>query len=164
MALALHFSGRSPSPPLPANDYLIQSKGEAGMIETTWPSDRPMSVREYFSSFPALVREKSGSVRGSAFVCFVFLWLFVWTVQVCEQELIMSKLYVGNLPADVNEGTLRQLLLDHSVSCATILVKRGGYAFVDCPDQSMADRAIDKLNDIIRRNLARYFHPLLAER
>ncbi|XP_046397144.1 insulin-like growth factor 2 mRNA-binding protein 1 isoform X2 [Ischnura elegans] len=58
----------------------------------------------------------------------------------------MSKLYVGNLPADVTEGTLRQLLLDHSVTCATILVKRGGYAFVDCPDQSMADRAIDKLN------------------
>ena len=58
----------------------------------------------------------------------------------------MSKLYVGNLPADVNEGTLRQLFQDHSLSCTTILVKRGGYAFVDCPDQSTADRAIDKLN------------------
>jgi RNA recognition motif-containing protein len=61
-------------------------------------------------------------------------------------ELIMSKLYVGNLPTDVNEGTLRQLFQDHSLSCTTILVKRGGYAFVECTDQSTADRAIDKLN------------------
>ncbi|XP_021923058.1 insulin-like growth factor 2 mRNA-binding protein 1 isoform X2 [Zootermopsis nevadensis] len=62
------------------------------------------------------------------------------------EKLIMSKLYVGNLPADVNEGTLRQLFQDHSLSCTTILVKHGGYAFVDCTDQSTADRAIDKLN------------------
>lgn len=58
----------------------------------------------------------------------------------------MSKLYVGNLPADVNEGALRQLFTDNSLSCGTILVKRGGYAFVDCADQSTADKAIDKLN------------------
>ncbi|RZF34745.1 hypothetical protein LSTR_LSTR007797 [Laodelphax striatellus] len=58
----------------------------------------------------------------------------------------MSKLYVGNLPADVNEGALRQLFTDNSLSCSSILIKRGGYAFVDCADQSTADRAIDKLN------------------
>ncbi|XP_076233059.1 IGF-II mRNA-binding protein [Calliopsis andreniformis] len=58
----------------------------------------------------------------------------------------MSKLYVGNLPSDCNESALRQLFQDHNLSCTTILVKRGGYAFVDCTDQSVADRAIDKLN------------------
>ncbi|XP_076662921.1 IGF-II mRNA-binding protein isoform X2 [Andrena cerasifolii] len=58
----------------------------------------------------------------------------------------MSKLYVGNLPSDCNESALRQLFQDHNLSCTTILVKRGGYAFVDCADQSVADRAIDKLN------------------
>lgn len=58
----------------------------------------------------------------------------------------MSKLYVGNLPSDCNESTLRQLFQEHSLACTTILVKRGGYAFVDCADQSTADRAIDKLN------------------
>lgn len=58
----------------------------------------------------------------------------------------MSKLYVGNLPSDVNEGNLRQLFQEHNLTCSTILVKRGGYAFVECPDQSAADRAIDKLN------------------
>lgn len=61
-------------------------------------------------------------------------------------ELTMSKLYVGNLSADVSESSLRQLFLDNNISCGAILVKRGGYAFVDCPDQSSADRAIDKLN------------------
>ena len=58
----------------------------------------------------------------------------------------MSKLYVGNLPSDCNESSLRQLFQVHNLSCTTILVKRGGYAFVDCSDQSTADRAIDKLN------------------
>ncbi|XP_064091559.1 insulin-like growth factor 2 mRNA-binding protein 1 isoform X8 [Macrobrachium nipponense] len=59
---------------------------------------------------------------------------------------MMSKLYVGNLPADVNEGTLRQLFLDQGLSATNVLVKRGGYAFVDCPDQSGIDRAIEELN------------------
>lgn len=64
----------------------------------------------------------------------------------------MSKLYVGNLPSDCNESALRQLFQDHNLSCTTILVKRGGYAFVDCTDQSVADRAIDKLNGEFRIN------------
>lgn len=63
-----------------------------------------------------------------------------------EQPATMSKLYVGNLPSDCNESALRQLFQEHSLACTTILVKRGGYAFVDCADQSTADRAIDKLN------------------
>lgn len=58
----------------------------------------------------------------------------------------MSKLYVGNLPSNCNERALRQLFQDHNLSCTTIMVKRGGYAFIDCTDQSVADRAIDKLN------------------
>ncbi|KAK4879287.1 hypothetical protein RN001_007433 [Aquatica leii] len=60
--------------------------------------------------------------------------------------ITMSKLYIGNLPADTNEMILRQLFLEQNLPCTNILVKRGGYAFVDCPDQSSADKAIDKLN------------------
>ncbi|XP_068905295.1 insulin-like growth factor 2 mRNA-binding protein 1 isoform X1 [Tenebrio molitor] len=60
--------------------------------------------------------------------------------------ITMSKLYIGNLPSETNENALRQLFLDQNLSCTNILVKRGGYAFVDCPDQSSADKAIDKLN------------------
>ncbi|CAH1155539.1 unnamed protein product [Phaedon cochleariae] len=60
--------------------------------------------------------------------------------------ITMSKLYVGNLPSETCEKSLRQLFLEQNLSCTNILIKRGGYAFVDCPDQSSADRAIDKLN------------------
>ncbi|KAK5645815.1 hypothetical protein RI129_004279 [Pyrocoelia pectoralis] len=60
--------------------------------------------------------------------------------------ITMSKLYIGNLPADTNEVVLRRLFLEQNLPCTNILVKRGGYAFVDCPDQSSADKAIDKLN------------------
>ncbi|KAK9879625.1 hypothetical protein WA026_006690 [Henosepilachna vigintioctopunctata] len=60
--------------------------------------------------------------------------------------ITMSKLYIGNLPTETNEHDLRQLFLEQNLSCTNILVKRGGYAFVDCADQSSADRAIDKLN------------------
>ncbi|KAF5269249.1 hypothetical protein FQR65_LT02550 [Abscondita terminalis] len=60
--------------------------------------------------------------------------------------ITMSKLYIGNLPTDTNEMILRQLFLEQNLPCTNILVKRGGYAFVDCPDQSSADKAIDKLN------------------
>ncbi|KAG5861414.1 hypothetical protein JTB14_035397 [Gonioctena quinquepunctata] len=60
--------------------------------------------------------------------------------------ITMSKLYVGNLPTETSEIGLRQLFLEQNLSCTNILIKRGGYAFVDCPDQSSADRAIDKLN------------------
>ncbi|KAF7987665.1 hypothetical protein HCN44_003528 [Aphidius gifuensis] len=52
----------------------------------------------------------------------------------------------GNLPSECNEAALRQLFNENNFGCTTILVKRGGYAFVDCADQSTADRAIDKLN------------------
>lgn len=58
----------------------------------------------------------------------------------------MSKLYVGNLPAEANEAGLRQLLQDHGINAASVLIKRGGYAFIDCPEQSAIERAIEKLN------------------
>lgn len=58
----------------------------------------------------------------------------------------MSKLYIGNLPGETSEPSLKQLFVENGLTCSKVLVKRGGYAFVDCPDQSSADKAIDKLN------------------
>ena len=57
----------------------------------------------------------------------------------------MYRLYCGNLDRSVTEETLHGLFEEHGFSTANILVK-GGYAFVDCPDQETADLAIDKLN------------------
>ncbi|XP_045458455.1 insulin-like growth factor 2 mRNA-binding protein 3 [Melitaea cinxia] len=58
----------------------------------------------------------------------------------------MNKLYIGNLPTEADEDSVRQLFMEHNLTVAEISVKRGGYAFVDFPDQSAADRAIDKLH------------------
>ncbi|KAF9419817.1 hypothetical protein HW555_003816 [Spodoptera exigua] len=58
----------------------------------------------------------------------------------------MNKLYIGNLPIDADEAAIRQLFAEQNLTVADISVKRGGYAFVDFPDQSAADRAIDKLH------------------
>ncbi|XP_041987619.1 insulin-like growth factor 2 mRNA-binding protein 2 [Aricia agestis] len=58
----------------------------------------------------------------------------------------MNKLYIGNLPIEADEAAVRQLFAEHNLTAADISVKRGGYAFVDFPDQSAADRAIDKLH------------------
>lgn len=58
----------------------------------------------------------------------------------------MNKLYVGSLPPDAGESSLRQLFAEFGIACGSITIKRPGYAFVDFPDQSSADKAIDKLN------------------
>lgn len=59
----------------------------------------------------------------------------------------MNKLYVGSLPQDANEGTLRELFQEHvGFQPKNVLVKKGGYAFVECQDQQSAERAIGALN------------------
>lgn len=58
-----------------------------------------------------------------------------------------NKLYIGNLPRDVNEGTLREIFESEAgVLPNSILVKKGGYAFVECSDAASAEQAIQKLN------------------
>uniref|UniRef100_A0A2R5LEC5 Putative igf-ii mrna-binding protein imp n=1 Tax=Ornithodoros turicata TaxID=34597 RepID=A0A2R5LEC5_9ACAR len=59
----------------------------------------------------------------------------------------MSKLYIGNLPADVNEGSLRELFHEQTgIVPKSVLVKKGGYAFVECSDQQSVDKVIEALN------------------
>lgn len=77
----------------------------------------------------------------------------------------MNKLYIGNLPIEADEAAVRQLFAEHNLTVADISVKRGGYAFVDFPDQSAADRAIDKLHGktIFMSNYLAYI-PLYMDR
>lgn len=58
---------------------------------------------------------------------------------------MMSKLYVGNLPNDVTEDSIRDLFMGHQMNPSTVLVKRGGYAFVDV-ELNEIDNAIGALN------------------
>ena len=57
----------------------------------------------------------------------------------------MYRAYVGNLDCQVTEETLHSLFDERDLGPANVVVKRG-YAFVDCPDQILLDKAIDELN------------------
>lgn len=57
----------------------------------------------------------------------------------------MFKVYLGNLPPNISESNLSGLLKEHGVETSHILLK-SNYAFIDCPDQTNVDKAIDKLN------------------
>jgi len=56
----------------------------------------------------------------------------------------MYRLYLGNLDKQVHEQTIHDLFEAQGLSTENIIIK-DGYAFVDCPDQSTVDRAIDSL-------------------
>lgn len=74
----------------------------------------------------------------------------------------MTKLYVSNIPMDAGESDLRQLFLEHELTCTEVSIKRGGYAFVNCLDQSTADRAIDVLNGITFMDSTLIIEPFLT--
>ncbi|XP_072930349.1 insulin-like growth factor 2 mRNA-binding protein 1 isoform X4 [Epargyreus clarus] len=76
----------------------------------------------------------------------------------------MNKLYIGNLPMEADEAAVRSLFAEHSLAVADISVKRGGYAFVDFPDQSAADRAIDKLHGYSYCGLPLIVEPSVASK
>lgn len=57
----------------------------------------------------------------------------------------MYRAYVGNLDSRVTEETLHSLFEEHDLGPSNVVLKRG-YAFVDCPDQILLDKAIDELN------------------
>ncbi|XP_063393909.1 insulin-like growth factor 2 mRNA-binding protein 1 isoform X1 [Cydia fagiglandana] len=76
----------------------------------------------------------------------------------------MNKLYIGNLPVEADDAAVRQLFVEHNLTVAEISVKRGGYAFVDFPDQSAADRAIDKLHGYSYCGLPLIVEPSVANK
>ncbi|CAG9138699.1 unnamed protein product [Plutella xylostella] len=76
----------------------------------------------------------------------------------------MNKLYIGNLSIEADEAAIRQLFAEHSLTVAEISIKRGGYAFVDFPDQSAADRAIDKLHGYSYCGLPLIVEPSVANK
>ena len=58
-----------------------------------------------------------------------------------------TKVYVGGLASEVDEEGLKTLLKDKSLPEAeAVLVKRGGYAFLEFSDQSQANDVISALD------------------
>ena len=58
----------------------------------------------------------------------------------------MSKLYVGNLPSEADEKNIRELFSDHGLTTSSVLLKKGGYAFVDCAEPTDVEAAVNIMN------------------
>ncbi|XP_053870429.1 insulin-like growth factor 2 mRNA-binding protein 1 isoform X3 [Malaclemys terrapin pileata] len=55
----------------------------------------------------------------------------------------MNKLYIGNLNENVTPGDLEKVFNDHKISFSGQFLVKSGYAFVDCPDEQWAMKAIE---------------------
>ncbi|XP_030321801.1 insulin-like growth factor 2 mRNA-binding protein 1 isoform X2 [Calypte anna] len=55
----------------------------------------------------------------------------------------MNKLYIGNLNENVTPADLEKVFNDHKISFSGQFLVKSGYAFVDCPDEQWAMRAIE---------------------
>lgn len=55
----------------------------------------------------------------------------------------MNKLYIGNLNESVTPADLEKVFADHKISYSGQFLVKSGYAFVDCPDEHWAMKAIE---------------------
>ncbi|XP_064421351.1 insulin-like growth factor 2 mRNA-binding protein 1 [Latimeria chalumnae] len=55
----------------------------------------------------------------------------------------MNKLYIGNLGETVTSADLEKLFADHKIPFSGQFLVKTGYAFVDCPDDQWAMKAIE---------------------
>ncbi|XP_018860940.1 insulin-like growth factor 2 mRNA-binding protein 1 [Parus major] len=55
----------------------------------------------------------------------------------------MNKLYIGNLPEGVTAAELERVFTEHRISFSGRFLVKSGYAFVDCPDEQWAMKAIE---------------------
>uniref|UniRef100_A0A3Q3GUF6 Insulin like growth factor 2 mRNA binding protein 3 n=1 Tax=Kryptolebias marmoratus TaxID=37003 RepID=A0A3Q3GUF6_KRYMA len=58
----------------------------------------------------------------------------------------MNKLYIGNVSAEASEEDLESLFKQWTIPHSGPFLVKTGYAFVDCPDEKTAMRAIDVLS------------------
>lgn len=55
----------------------------------------------------------------------------------------MNKLYIGNLNENVTAEDLVKTFEDHKIQYSGQFLMKTGYAFVDCPDDQWAMKAIE---------------------
>lgn len=67
----------------------------------------------------------------------------------------MNKLYIGNVSPEATEEDFERLFEQWKIPHSGPFLLKAGYAFVDCPDEKAAMRAIDVLSgeDSHKKNL-----------
>lgn len=58
----------------------------------------------------------------------------------------MNKLYIGNVSAEATEEDLESIFEQWKIPHSGSFLLKTGYAFVDCPDEKTAMKAIDVLS------------------
>lgn len=58
----------------------------------------------------------------------------------------MNKLYIGNVSAEASEEDFESIFEQWKIPHSGPFLVKTGYAFVDCPDEKAAMRAIDVLS------------------
>lgn len=58
----------------------------------------------------------------------------------------MNKLYIGNVSPEATEEDFERLFEQWKIPHSGPFLLKAGYAFVDCPDEKAAMRAIDVLS------------------
>ncbi|KAM9384141.1 insulin-like growth factor 2 mRNA-binding protein 3 [Pholidichthys leucotaenia] len=58
----------------------------------------------------------------------------------------MNKLYIGNVSAEATQEDLESVFQQWKIQHSTPFLLKTGYAFVDCPDEKMAMKAIDLIS------------------
>lgn len=71
-------------------------------------------------------------------LCFVFRFL-----DLGKTNSTMHKLYIGNLGESVTAEDLGKTFDDHKIPYSGQFLMKTGYAFVDCPDDQWAMKAIE---------------------
>lgn len=61
----------------------------------------------------------------------------------CPETATMNKLYIGNLNESVTPADLEKVFAEHKISYSGQFLVKSGYAFVDCPDEHWAMKAIE---------------------
>lgn len=86
----------------------------------------------------------------------VFRALFFFSFLDLEKTLsTMHKLYIGNLGDGVTAEDLGKTFDDHKIPYSGQFLMKNGYAFVDCPDDHWAMKAIETFSGELRWTIDR---------
>lgn len=75
-----------------------------------------------------------------------------------QQHFTMHKLYIGNLGENVTAEDLGKAFDDHKIPYSGQFLMKSGYAFVDCPDDQCAMKAIETFSGKFKKTDRSFTH------